>query len=515
MYKKDFETTSQTFLTKYFTHGFGEGLSTFTQAEQRKLLDLSPTFFKKWYFSAFFEDTVLSPANILNSYFDKNKNEVAYFSYKVNPSGRGNNKYTYLLSVDSVKRHSFIENLITLTEYCFPVATFEEGGMFPLIIPDDLAEKLTTTDCFYFEYLILIAQRFNLITAMPSINTCKFQKNVEQCERFFIQSNKQILTLLTDEVFEIFNQKFEEMLQMSYSVVNSSFMRSFLKESITTDDIYDKVYSALGFDFDKMLKMAETPVLSFENETLMSSAYFLGTVLDKWFFSPLGDYLKLITPLYSVPYDFMNEFDYVRPILLTGCDVSADVFSPCNYFSLTPIGEEILGWENSNPRFQNISQDFSEKQIHLFLSSLLDINGIKIPNCSGQNNSREIYTIKVKYVDDPQLWKTIQVPVDYTIPKLYNLIATYFGFYKSAKYIFSILSKNEAAKSLSQIDKSSGFLLNEILHNNNLLLSDGFNNLPDLELSVVCVSIGEDICNYPRLLRQSRAITLEELNDNI
>lgn len=515
MCKNGIVPTNPIFLTKYFTNGFGEALSTFTKTEQYRLLVLSPTFFKKWCYSAFFEDTVLSPANILNSYLNKNENEVAYFSYKVNQSGRGNNKYTYQISVDSVACHSFIENLIALTEYCFPVATFEEDGLFPFIIPNALAEKLTTTDGFYFEYLMLMAQHLNLIKVMPSINTCKFQKNEAHCDMFFSKSNTEILTLLTDEVFEIFNQKFTEILQVPYRVVNSSIMRSFLKESITTDDIYDKIYSALGFDFDKMLKMVEIPALSPENEMLMSSAYFMGTVLDKWFFSPLGDYLKLITPLYSVPYDFMNELDYVRPVLLTSCDVSADVFSPCNYFSLTPIGEEILGYENSNPRFQNISQDFSEQQIQLFLRSMLDINGINITDYTMQNNNLEIYTIKIKYADAPLLWKTIQVPVDYTIPKLYNLIATYFGFYKSDDYIFSILSKNQATQSFSQIDKTSEFRLDELLHNNNLLLSDGFNDFPDLELSLVGISSCKDICNYPRLLRQSRAITLEELNDNI
>lgn len=515
MRKNEFIPTSLTFLTKYFTNSFGDVLSTFTKTEQHRLLVLSPTFFKKWCYSAFFEDTVLSPANILNSYLNKNENEVAYFSYKFNPSGRGNNKFTYQISVDSVDCHSFIKNLIALTEYCFPVATFEEDGLFPFTIPNALAEKLTTADAFYFEYLILMAQRLNLITAMPSINTCKFQKNKAHCDSFFSKNSKQILTLLTDEVFEIFNLKFIDVLQLPNRVVNSSIMRSFLKESITIDDIYDKIYSALGFDFDKMLKMAEIPVLSPENEMLMSSAYLMGTVLDKWFFSPLGDYLKLVTPLYSAPYDFMNELDYVRPILLTGCDVSADVFSPCNYFSLTPIGEDVLGYENPNPRFQNISQDFSEQQIQLFLRSMLEINGVNVTDCIMQNKNREIYTIKVKYTDAQQLWKTIQVPEDYTIPKLYNLISTYFGFYKSDNYVFSILSKNQATQSFSQIDKTSRFLLNELLHNNNLLLSDEFNNFPDLELSLVGISSSKDICNYPRLLRQSRAITLEELNDNI
>lgn len=515
MCKEETDIANPAFLTKYFSHSFGEALSTFTQTEQRKLLVLSPTFFKKWCFSAFFEDTVLSPANILNSYLIKDKNEVAYFSYKVNSSAKGNNKYTYHISIDSVACHSFISNLIELTEYCFPVGTFEEGGMFPLAIPDLLAKKLTITDGFYFEYLMLMAQRFNLITAMPSINTCKYQKNVKKCESFFNQSNKQILTLLTDEVFEIFNEKFAEILQLPYKVINSSIMKAFLKESVTTDDIYDKVYSALGFDFDKMLKMSEISLLSPENEMLMSSAYFMGTVLDKWFFSPLGDYFKLLTPLYSISYDFMNELDYVRPILLTRCDVSADIFSPCNYFSITPIGEEILSFENTNPRFQNISEDFSQQQIQLFLNSTLHADRIKITNYVIQNNNREIYTIKVKYTEEPKMWKTIQVPVDYTISKLFNLIATYFGFYKSDDYTFIIQNKNTATTSHSQINNTSRFRLNELLHSNNLLLSDGLNNFPDLEISLVCVGRAEDICNYPRLLRQSRAITLEELNNNI
>lgn len=509
------ELTNPTSLTKYFTHGFGEVLSTFTKTEKQKLLSLSPVLFKKWYYSAFFEDTVLSPANILNSYLDKNKNEVAYITHKVASAARGNNKYTYQLCVDSVDCHSFIKNLIAFADYCFPVATFEEGGLFPLIIPDALAKQLTTADGFYFEYLILMAQHFNLISTMPSINTCKFQKNTAQCDQFFNQSNAEILTLLTDKVFEIFNQKFTEMLPIPFKLMNSSIMKDFLRESITTDDIYNKVYSAMGFDFDKMLKMAEIPVLSPENETLMSSAYFMGTVLDKWFFSPLGDYLKLLTPLHSVPYDFMNETDYVRPILLTACDVSADVFSPCNYFSLTPIGEEILGYENSNPRFQNISQDFTEQQIRLFLSSTLHINRISITDYIMQNSSRQIYTIKVQHVDNPLLWKTIQVPVDYTISKLFGLITSYFGFDKSDNYTFSILRKNNVMPTHSHIDKESRFRLNELLQNNNLLLSDGFNNFPDLELSLIRVSNSQNICNYPRLLRQSRAITLEELNDNI
>ncbi|HCT65372.1 MAG TPA: hypothetical protein DIC60_08960 [Lachnospiraceae bacterium] len=515
MNKKAVELTIPISLTKYFTHGFDEILSTFTKTEKGKMLSLSPVFFKKWYYSTFFENTVLSPANILNSYLGKNKNEVSYITYKTVASARGVKKYSYSLSLDSVECHSFIKNLITFTDYCFPVATFDEGGMFPLKVPDDLAKQFTNTDGFYFEYLVLIAQRMNLITPMPSINTCKYQKNVEQCNSFFIQSNVQILTLLTDEVFEIFNEKFTEMLQVPYHIVDTSIMKSFLKESITTDDIYNKVYSSLGFNFDNMLKMAEIPSLSPENEVLMSSAYVMGTVLDKWFFSPLGDYLKLITPLYCLPYDFMDETDFVRPILLTNCDVSADVFSPCNYFSLTPIGEEILECENSNTWFQNISQDFTEEQIHVLLSSTIHINRINITDYMIQKNNREIYTIKVSYVDSPTLWKTIQVPVEYTLSKLYELIATYFGFDKSDYYTFSILRKNKDEPCHANLSKTSGFRLNELLKNNNLILSDEFVNFNDLELTLINISNEQNICNYPRLLRQSRAITLEELNDDM
>ena len=515
MCKKPLHPTAPTFLTKYFTLGFDEILSTFTSAEKQKILDISPLFFKKWYYSTFFEDTVLSPANILNSYYTKNKNEVAYISYKVDPSARGNGRFSYHLATDSIADHSFIKNLVALTDYCLPAAAFDEGGMYPFLIPENLIEKLTTTDGFYFEYLIQMAQRFNLITAMPSINTCKYQKNAEKCQRFFSQGNIQILTQLTNEALELFNEKFTEILQMPNNILNPMNMRSFLATSILTDDIYKKVFTALGFHFDNMVEMAEMSILSPENETILASAYFLGTLLDKWFFSPLGHYLKLITPLYSVPYDFTDDTDYVRPILLTDCDVSGDVFSPCNYYSLTPIGEEILGYKNANPQFQNLWEDFTQEQIQLFLSSILHINHVNIPNYVMQNNVFEVYTIKVSYANRHLFWKTIQVPSDYPITKLYDLIATYFGFDKSDRYIFYIESKNDTTTSCSPINKASRFRLNELLPNNNLLLSDEDNDFPNLVLSLIKVGRSERKVNYPRLLRQSKAITKEEQRDTL
>lgn len=501
-------------LTKYFTHGFREILTTFTHTEMQKLLDISPVLFKKWYYSAFFEDTVLSPANILNSYFRKNKNEVASIYYCVNPSDRGDKKFIYQLQKDSVQCHSFIKNLKALTDYCFPVAAFHKSDLYPYTIPDDLSKNLITSDGYYFEFLVGMAQRFNLITPMPSINTCKYQKNGLQCHHFFSQSNTQILTSLMDAALEIFIEKFTNTLQMPHNILTPSIMKRILIESVTTDDIFKKVYTSLGFDFDEMLRMVEISVLSDENEMLMSSAYFLGALLDKYFFSPMGNYFKLITPLYSVPFDFINETDYVRPVLLTGCDVSGDIFSPCNYFSLTPIGEEILGCENANPLFQDISQDFTEYQIQLFLSSTIHVNQMNIADYFMQHNTLEIYTIKVRYADNPLFWKVIQVPSDYPVTRLYNLITTYFGFEKNNHYTFSVRSTCSTTMSNSPIDKASSFQLKDLLPNNHLLLSDGLNNFPDLEVLLKKTGKNQKNCNYPRLLRQSRAITFEEQHCN-
>ncbi|MGL4790152.1 MAG: hypothetical protein ACRCW1_01980, partial [Anaerotignaceae bacterium] len=331
------------------------------------LNNMHAIYFKKWLYSALYEDTIISPANILDNYFSE-KNTVVGVDISYN--SRSRQKFTYRVTSDTVNNHSFLNNLKIICDYCNPVASLNS-------IPEEIKNKLYFMDIFYFEFLIIVALEFNLITQMYGIHTVKYQKNSEKCKKFFSLEPKNQLEKIAHFTLAYAENNINKKLGIPHTV-NSGFLSLALEKFVSTDDIYRTIFDTLGFDFDNMIELSNKNNLTESEEILMSSAFYLGSLLDKYFLSPMGHYLKLITVLYSMPIDFITEVDFIRPVLLTDCDFSPEVFAPSNYFNLTCIGTEILGLKKHDNSFESLKKDFSFNDLDFLIQTKSISDSIEI-----------------------------------------------------------------------------------------------------------------------------------------
>ncbi len=486
-------------ISNSFISSYKKAISDFTVAEKREFAKILPVIFDKWYFSSFFDNSIFSPASTISS-LTKNKNCAVF---RVCPTIKKGALFFQTIS-DTANKNSFISDLKLFCDYFSPAASFFKQ----MEVPPEISEKLSRADRYYWEYMFIMAKSLGLIKPMSSINTNKYQTDEKLCHEFFSNSNIVILKQLTHMAIDIFVSKFCHETNVGHFLIDSKTVISFLKTSTSTDDFLQIVFERFGYSAETLMSAAEEDFpASEESEMIMASAYFIGAALSKWLFAPLGIYLKLFTPLYTLKYNFKAEADIVRPFLLTGCDISEEIFSPCNFFCLTENGKKVFETENKNSAFFDPKSSFNNEQILALIVSYLKSK--KTPE--SKTCDKNIYAIKVSYKKHKDHWKIIEFFETVSLEDIYISIITFFALDYSNKISYSIVNKKGALETGVRVNTPSKFLITGLdWKTNNLILSNPLDRTQDLVLSLFNITSSHSLAVYPRLIRQSRNITLEE-----
>lgn len=478
--------------------------------EEKEVLNkISLPILSKWFFSAILNNTMLTPANILNASL-KAENSPNVFRLKtyINKKGSLGIRNTR----NSIRRHSFIKDLQIVCNYFDPVNEFEYEHTFPAKIPEDF-RKAYISDTYYYNYLLIMAKTLNLIKPMDSIGTVKYQKDNETADAFFKMTTLEILKKITDTALVLFKINFTNQLRLPLNMFDINDFIQIIKTSIDAEDIFAFFYKALGFDFKNIVKLSEKEKVSVEEEILLSSVYYMGTIIDKWFFTPFGLYLDILTPIYLHTMDFEEEIDFARPLLLTNCDMTGELFSSCNYFYLTPIGEKIFQVSNHDEDIPLSNMLFTYDQL---FSVLISNDSSKTKLLSKTKAYKNLLVLEVGFESNKELWKTIEIPEEFTLNQLYTAIINFFGFEPGNSLKFRLKSKDGKETPINFISVLSTFTLKELkLNNYNLSMIHDLDKSINLLISMSEKKKGTFSGNFPRLLRQSREITLIERNEDM
>lgn len=495
-----------------FSEPFKNKYNDISEEMQQALKDISPCLFRKWYCSAIIDDTNLSPANIIDSIYSSLENRST-FSSVINPSDFPDSDLKFIFKKQEYPGSVFLEDVKSFIKLCDPVAEFSYetfADYRDFIKPQN---SLFNTDMYYVSYISLLLFRMGLIQKMPSIHTEKYQAVKEQCDCFFSLSSKDAMIKIVDTALDIFVEKLSQRMEVPVTKSTKNGIKDAVCISCVTDELFSYVFKLLGLDFDSIADLQNVQDVSEEDEMLITSVMYAGVLFDKWFFTPFGYYMGLFRQMYTVPYNLREELDFVSPVILTGCDLSAELFSPCNLFYMLPGTEEIWGksQETDGPMLKD---GIPEKELKNIIDAgrlfeIMYYNSL-VSSCY----SGSIYRFKIYIKNSPEMWKIIDMPADSTLYEFGNEINTYFGLFSNDfafeynKNEYSSRSRhrklNSLKSTLSSLKLSKGSELTYIS-------DDDKANLFIIEASEKLKS--EAVTIYPRLFRQSREITLSERND--
>lgn len=485
---------------------------------QPALLDLTPLVFAKWYHTALAEETILTPANIINMELaDEQTEELAYILH-IDAEKSGLQKYTFSLKHYTLDKHPLITDLQTVLDFCLPDKTVQEDGFFFAEDATACKKLLSFSNDFYLEYMMRLCYQLQLFETLPAIHTHKITKS-SACETFFAQDTETILRTLLVEGCVLTAERFHEIMSLEAGTVDHTFFYDYLTDHQETDKIFMDFYKRVGMDLAPIWEKSPD-TLSTEEQAILSSFLFAGIMFDKWFITPMSMFFRVIRPIHFTPTRFYQTINNLSALLTMRHNIGAEIFTPPTYYSLTALGMALTAREKVGTNKQKMPRSIPfaqlleviapENELRLF-EEMLRCETIPL-----------IYTFHVVMQQDKTLWKTVEVPIDHALHDFCCDICSAFCMDEIADYILSVPNETgfpmyyAPAFSKRAINKTNNMTLQDLHPTEETVwtLSPQGTKHMTLTITLQKDEQGNPYRMYPRVKAQSEKIsTLEEIDE--
>jgi hypothetical protein len=170
----------------------------------------------------------------------------------------------------------------------------------------------------------------------------------------------------------------------------------------------------------------------------------MGILLDKYFFTPFSYYLRLIRPLYILPFDFEQELIYFLETYDSDDDVAAAFFAPCSSYTLTALGTAFFDVKPDTKWLMNTPPPLSFILLKERLFNKPDLmNSLPIwvnqPNyafTNDFNSDTAILAAKIKLDTDTTIWLQLDIPNNISLHRLYLEVIMRFALIRNDEYSF-------------------------------------------------------------------------------
>jgi len=396
-----------------------------------KLLPCLANIYRRWYYSSLVENTYLTPANLFESL---NRQYGRPPDTSPNVSMRTPVKYTGLIfsyQPYSISEHPVVEDFRRIIDFCRPDIDMTDTDQLPEELACKAAKYLHMDDPFYAMYLLAVALEMGLLVKIPSIHANRAQL-ARDAEKIMSLSSAEIFDKIVKSTLRYASQSLNEIIPLPEPIFNEAYILGILQEPVDTDAIFQKLYDIIGVDIEEFIGLDIFEELDMLDMAVISGTYLLGIVLDKFFLTPFGHYLKLIRPIYMMPFDFENEASVYLDSPVDEDELGVAFFAPCSHYFLTDMGLEYFSANPSPVNYLDVGNKLNFMEVAPLLGSRVpsDIRAIS------KVFEREslIYTLKVKYLSEPRLWLNIEVSDITSLHKLFLELAYYFDLDKNGDY---------------------------------------------------------------------------------
>ena len=414
-------------------------------SKRRRLIPQIHNIYRRWYYAALVEGTPLSPVNILasiNGYHELEPDTHAVPVPKTPSKLVGISAKTLKYSIDE---HPIIGDIGEVIKYSQPYIDIHEKDFLTEEQAHELASLLSIQDPYYAAFLFDISMRLGFIEKVPSLYMNRLNPTPKYDE-FLKQKPREMLWQLLGGAILFCSYGLHTALQMPSAPFTYEFILEILKNPMSTDDIIQRVFESIGVDiaqvmnrdiFDEEFRESE----DFEEiDGLLHSMYVVGLALDKYLHTPFGHFFRIISPVYSQPFDFEQE---MMSFLDSPNDPQETFFSfflPPDSYRLTEFGENLLEVPKTSAKNPFVVQfellkDSAFRDENSF-RQYMDVAGQVFPYLIEKLMKGDIYKFKVKASYKPTLWAHIQISENSSLHELYAFIAELFLLRDNNEYSF-------------------------------------------------------------------------------
>ena len=493
---------------------------------RRPLLDIAPLAFGKWYYTALANETILSPANILDLDFHFSADDKTEYGYvmRTKPAEEQSDEefvseYSFSLLGYSTEEHPIVEDLQTLIDYCTPDRATDEHGLLLKEEQTEILEHLSMGSDFYLEYLTRLAWLQGLLVPMPSIHTQRVRPSAN-CEDFFRQSTADILSQLAETACALTAERFCYTMELEDGIATADFFYQLLSKHQEVDKIFIDFYKRVDVDIEKIWQTSPEH-LTGEEKAIVSSFLFTGIMLDKWFLTPMSVFFRFIRPIAFTPIRYFNLVNNLAALVLMQHNLGAELFTPPTYYSLTKIGKELFADpENEGIDRQKMPTTLPYEQL---VAAVQQENEFRMQERMFlMEIVPDVLSIKVTQMKDEDLWKVLEVGQDMDVNVLCKDLCAAFCMEEGADYLLSVPDKNgfpmdySARGSKRSLNKANGVDLQDLP----LAIGTKMQLFPNqvkhngLILEIMDKGKGNPYIMYPRVTKQSeKIIELEKIDE--
>ena len=407
-------------LCEKFTVGFTKIYKTAEKHQRDNLLSNVSNIFRRWYHSALIEDTYLSPANLMEALNRRHGAPPAQTPVPRLCEGPHFAGVNFALQDYSLANHPAVADFRIFIDCLRPDVSLTEEDHLPPEMAQTILAKLHLQDPAYLDYFMALAVGMNILDKMPSIHTNRAYVT-KDADALLALSDIALFSELVEAGLYMATFAIEDTIPLPENFFDEAYLHAILENPTETDMIFQAMYHSMGVDLNDL----QRDKLHELDMPIISSTYMLGTVLDRFFFTPFGYYFKLIRPIYVLPFDFETEMGFFLDLALNEDEAHDTFYAPCTYYFLTDLGLAYFQKPPASKAHLDLGPSFPFEQVALlfFTDMHLAHPGHEKPTVPDSH----VYTLKIKAIADPRLWVNLEIPAQYTLHELCKELAVFFN----------------------------------------------------------------------------------------
>ncbi|MDF2504659.1 hypothetical protein [Clostridium sp.] len=337
--------------------------------------------YRRWYYSSLVFNNYLSPSNIINKISLKNHTTNNTMMTIAKPILKNNkicdidfNFYEY-----SIESHPVIKDLCLLTSFFTPDREIEGNGFLHTKLIESIKYKFTIPDVFYINYLTQLSFDLGIIKKLPSIN-CNRAQICYNADFWENDNNAQFDKIIKTSI-AISSKKLCETLSEVDNFFNVNYLNSLIKNGVHIENTIEN-------DFLRNLNLTLNDIMSIivkdpkdlsdnELDTLKLFNY-LGSFIETYFITILGQYLGIINPINTYTFIFPIEIQKYTKNCTINCTPEILLFNPCSLYDLSSFGEVYMGSKVKGTKLETIPKNIDYSKLNSSLNTLNSFNEITL-----------------------------------------------------------------------------------------------------------------------------------------
>lgn len=387
------------------------------------ILKYIPSLFRRWYYSALIEDTVITPASVTE--YGSNEKKV----YPVVRTGSISRigKFDFINLKYSLENHPICMDFRALIERFSRGVSLNERMQMEF---DDVRKINSVINCDpdYITYLIMLGIDMGYIEKMPSVGV-EMYCTTDKIAELENTENRELLTQLFEGALKISSSYLSDSFLDEKYNITSDMIKKWLVKGSPVDKIFEEAYGEFSIDVSMAMEFEDMDKMEM---ALTANTYLRGLLLDKWFLTPFSSYFRFIDTTYMYEFSYYDEIMYLinaeKTYEILGEDeiIDAALYAPCTLYKTSELGAEFFNIEYNDAKpfvFKNMN-------IEDILKGVIDGNNVeKRKILEVYEPQFNVYNLKISFAENENIWYKVQIKEDMPLNELHTFIAGLFNEY--------------------------------------------------------------------------------------